>query len=103
MLAIHFVMLQYYECQENNATNITDVKRKLLTLKNKGSNIVDSYKQRNKKTKPIEAKGVFKMRKITTTLNLIGMKNNERFAEELKNYRQDVTFLKANKIIKYQK
>ena len=43
------------------------------------------------------------MKKITTTLNLIGMRNNERFAEELKNYRQDVTFLKANKIVKYQK
>ena len=43
------------------------------------------------------------MKKITTTLNLIGMRNNERFAEELKNYRQDVTFLKANKIIKYSK
>ena len=31
------------------------------------------------------------------------MKNNERFTEELKNYRQDVTFLKANKIVKYKK
>ncbi|AFN38873.1 TreO [Staphylococcus phage P4W] len=43
------------------------------------------------------------MKKITTTLNFIGMKNNERFTEELKNYRQDVTFLKANKIVKYSK
>ena len=43
------------------------------------------------------------MQKITTTLKLIGMKNNENFAEELKNYRQDVTFLKANKIVKYSK
>lgn len=43
------------------------------------------------------------MKKIITTLKLIGMKNNENFAEELKNYRQDVTFLKANKIIKYSK
>ena len=43
------------------------------------------------------------MKKITTTLNLIGMKNNERFAEELKNYRQDVAFMKANKTVRYSK
>lgn len=43
------------------------------------------------------------MKKIATTLNLIGMRNNERFARELKKYRQDVTFLKANKIVRYSK
>ena len=43
------------------------------------------------------------MKKITTTLNLIGMRNNERFSDELKNYRQDITFLKANKIVRYSK
>ena len=42
-------------------------------------------------------------KKITTTLNLIGMKNNERFTEELKNYRQDITFLKANKKVNYKR
>lgn len=31
------------------------------------------------------------------------MKNNERFTEELKNYRQDVAFMKANKIVRYSK
>ncbi|AXF38250.1 hypothetical protein Twillingate_016 [Staphylococcus phage Twillingate] len=53
--------------------------------------------------KNLYKKELIKMRKITTTLKLIGMKNNERFAEELKNYRQDITFLKANKIVKYSK
>lgn len=43
------------------------------------------------------------MKNITTTLNLIGMRNNDRFTEKLKNYRQDITFLKANKIVKYKK
>ena len=75
------------------------------------------------------------MKKITTTLNLIGMKGKVNYSKttikqfkeylndgidcqdiisihekeltkwqsELKNYRQDVTFLKANKIVKYKK
>ena len=43
------------------------------------------------------------MKKITTTLNLIGMKNNERFINELKKYRQDITFLKTNKKVNYKR
>lgn len=64
-----------------------------------------TYKQRVniKVTNKTNEKDMMKMKKITTTLKLIGMKNNERFTEELKNYRQDVTFLKANKIVKYSK
>ena len=44
-----------------------------------------------------------KKKKIATTLNLIGMKNNERFINELKKYRQDITFLKANKKVNYKR
>lgn len=67
--------------------------------------MLTTYKQRVniKVTNKTNKKDMMKMKKITTTLNLIGMKNNERFTEELKNYRQDVTFLKANKIVKYSK
>ena len=43
------------------------------------------------------------MKKITTTLNLIGMKNNERFINELTKYRQDITFLKDNKKVNYKR
>lgn len=43
------------------------------------------------------------MKRIATTLNLIGMKNNERFKDELKKYRQDITFLKANKTVNYKR
>lgn len=75
------------------------------------------------------------MKKITTTLNLIGIKGKVNYSKatikqfreylnddidcqdlistherefakwqsELKNYRQDVTFLKANKSVKYKK
>lgn len=75
------------------------------------------------------------MRKITTNLNLIGIKGKVNYSKatikqfqeylndgidcqdiinthkrelakwqsELKNYRQDVTFLKANKIVRYSK
>ena len=35
------------------------------------------------------------MKKITTTLNLIGMRNNERFAEELKKLPSRCYFFKS--------
>ena len=44
-----------------------------------------------------------KKKRITSTLNLIGMKSNEKFTEELKKYRQDITFLKANKTVSYKR